>query len=78
LKGFDPPGSGPPMPMAGPSAQDGGQLAHHPVHVHGEGGLLHEVLKLVAGQEHLGKGDHVRARIARLLPMPRGRRRHWR
>jgi hypothetical protein len=48
------------------------QLPHHAVHIHREGRLLDQVLKLVAGQEHLGKRDHVGARIARLGPSGTG------
>ena len=33
-----------------------------------EGGLHHQVLRVVAGDEHLGQRDHVGAGVARRLP----------
>ena len=37
------------------------QLRQDLLHIGGKCGFAHQILQLVAGQKHLGKGDHIRA-----------------
>jgi hypothetical protein len=56
------------MPSAGPSAQGRARSASVASASRQKGGLQDQVLRLIAGQEHLGQRDHVAARRAPGLP----------
>ena len=52
----------------GAAGQRLAQLHDRGLGLHDEGGLQHQVLGLVSGDEHLWQGQHVGACVARLLP----------
>ena len=45
-----------------------GKLCNRPLGMGGKGGLQDQILRLIAGDEHLGQRHHLRARRPALLP----------